>query len=276
MRNLDNQTQIRLDQRGARFIMRHIIIAVNLRGKIDLLLFRNQRDLPDILHINFHRVVFGDDADFAARQLIFLLFIKFSFIFHGFGSLRRFRFGNHLQRSRRIIGLIRKLPGLFGNGFCAFLCLDFRFFLRGCFRDRFDRFLFHRNRFRRRFGNRLRNGFHRNFCRGLHGRLDRSLCRWFRDRPDGHSFRRNRLNRNFGFSRCFSRSFRDRFCNGFHRNLHRNRFRFCRGFQRLRRRNRFYGYGRCFRRNFSVFILIGCFDRNRGFFHRQNFCRRLT
>ena len=57
MGDLHHQTQVRLNQRGARLVVLAGVASVNLGGKVDFLRFGNEGNLTDILHIDFHRVV---------------------------------------------------------------------------------------------------------------------------------------------------------------------------------------------------------------------------
>ena len=72
MGDLHHQTQVRLNQCRARFIVFAGVAAVNLGGKVDFLRFGNKGNLTDVLHIDFHRVVLRrrDRSEFG----VFLLF----------------------------------------------------------------------------------------------------------------------------------------------------------------------------------------------------------
>ena len=86
--DLYHQTQVRLDQRGTRFIVAFFIAAMDRRCQFSFFIQPDQSDLTDLAHIHFHRVVFAYAGNsrlqqITTRSIFFLLGLRAVF--------RRFR-----------------------------------------------------------------------------------------------------------------------------------------------------------------------------------------
>ena len=64
VRDLHDQAQVRLDKRGAGFIVQGAVFAVDLRRQHFFLFRRDQRDLSDFVHVQLHGVGLRDEALF--------------------------------------------------------------------------------------------------------------------------------------------------------------------------------------------------------------------